>query len=297
MLLDFIKSKILHIEASSICNAACPMCERNINGVGIAPGYELKNLPLKWFHDNLETISKVEKIYFCGNLGDSASNKDLIKIIKYIKKVNPLCTIGLNTNGGLRSTKFWSEMATLLTGNLDYIVWSIDGLEDTNHLYRWNVKWNKVMENAKAYIDAGGIAHWDMLVFQHNAHQVEECIQVATDMGFYWFRSKETNRWSTKDIPSLEPSSPYIPIDYSKIVDISCERDKEQSTFIDYQGKVWPCCYLGNTNFADKGTKNIEVMNNYKQKIDQKDAYKTCRESCGIVTSKRTQWKREIQIK
>ena len=148
MIRDFTESKILHIEASSICNAACPMCERNVNGFGQAPGYTPKNLPYEWFVDNTQTINTVEKIYFCGNLGDSASNKDLLKIIKYIKTVNPQCTVGLNSNGGLRSRKFWHDLGKLLNGNLDYVVFSIDGLEDTNHLYRWNVQWKKVMQNA-----------------------------------------------------------------------------------------------------------------------------------------------------
>jgi hypothetical protein len=44
-------------------------------------------------------------------------------------------------------------------------------LEDTNHLYRENVEWKKIMENARAFISAGGTAHWDMLIFDHNKHQ------------------------------------------------------------------------------------------------------------------------------
>ena len=297
MIRDFTESKILHIEASSICNAACPMCERNVNGFGQAPGYTPKNLPYEWFVEHKQTISGVEKIYFCGNLGDSASNKDLLKIIKYIKTVNPQCTVGLNSNGGLRSRKFWHDLGKLLNGNLDYVVFSIDGLADTNHLYRWNVQWKKVMQNAQAYIDAGGSAHWDMLVFKHNEHQVEQCLQLATDMGFTWFRSKETNRWNQKDIPSLQPSTPFESIDYSNIVDIDCERDRERSTYIDYLGRSWPCCYLGNKHFADTGNIHIDVTKNYRQKIQNKNAYMTCKESCGKFTSKRTQWKREIQIR
>ena len=77
----------------------------------------------------------------------------------------------------------------------DYDVFSIDGLEDTNHIYRVGVQFKKIMENAKAYIDTGASAHWDMLVFDHNKHQVDECRQLADTMGFTWFRSKETDRW------------------------------------------------------------------------------------------------------
>ena len=34
------------------------------------------------------------------------------------------------------------------------VVWGIDGLEDTTHLYRRNVKWDKLQENFRAYIRA-----------------------------------------------------------------------------------------------------------------------------------------------
>ena len=34
---------------------------------------------------------------------------------------------------------------------------SVDGLEDTNHLYRQGVKWEKVEDNMVAFCDAGGL--------------------------------------------------------------------------------------------------------------------------------------------
>ena len=56
----------------------------------------------------------------------------------------------------------------------DKVIFAIDGLEDTNHLYRVNTNFNKIMENAKAFINAGGIARWDFIAFAHNEHQIEE---------------------------------------------------------------------------------------------------------------------------
>jgi len=55
------------------------------------------------------------------------------------------------------------------------------------------------MENAKAFIDAGGIAHWDFIVFQHNEHQVEEARHLAKEMGFKNFNVKKTTRWRRYD--------------------------------------------------------------------------------------------------
>ena len=52
------------------------------------------------------------------------------------------------------------------------VIFSLDGLEDTNHIYRVGVQFKKVMENTQAFINAGASAHWDMLVFKHNKHHV-----------------------------------------------------------------------------------------------------------------------------
>ena len=50
------------------------------------------------------------------------------------------------------------------------INFSIDGLADTNPTYRVNANWDKVIENVKTFIKAGGLARWDYPVFGHNEH-------------------------------------------------------------------------------------------------------------------------------
>jgi len=102
----------------------------------------------------------------------------------------------MNTNGGMRKPEFWAKMGTLFSKKLrDHWSWqitfSIDGLADTNHLYRRNVEWDKLVANAKAFIDAGGRAEWDYLIFKHNEHQIDEAKQLSKDMGFYAFVPKK----------------------------------------------------------------------------------------------------------
>ena len=50
------------------------------------------------------------------------------------------------------------------------------------------------MNNARAFIEAGGRAHWDMLVFDYNQHQIDQCRTLASDMGFKFFRTKASSR-------------------------------------------------------------------------------------------------------
>ena len=102
-MLDNVKE--IHIEPTSLCNAECPMCARNVNGKGLNPYITLKSLPAKWFHENIkpEQIAQLDKIFFCGNVGDPASAPELVEISQYFKKHNPNIVIGLNSNGGLKT--------------------------------------------------------------------------------------------------------------------------------------------------------------------------------------------------
>ena len=54
--------------------------------------------------------------------------------------MNPNIKIEMWTNGGARDTVFWKRMAQLKV----HVIFGIDGLEDTNHLYRKNAKWKSI---------------------------------------------------------------------------------------------------------------------------------------------------------
>jgi hypothetical protein len=102
----------------------------------------------------------------------------------------------MNTNGGMRKPEFWEKMGKLFAKKYrDHWSWqitfSIDGLADTNHLYRRNVEWGKLMENVKAYTGAGGRAEWDYLIFKHNEHQIDEAKLLSKELGFYSFVPKK----------------------------------------------------------------------------------------------------------
>ena len=305
MMLDNVKE--IHIEPTSLCNAQCPMCARNIYGEKLNPYIKLKSLPVTWFHDNIKPsqIKNLNKIFFCGNVGDPASAPELIEIIKYFKKHNDKITIGLNTNGGLKTTEWWTRLGHTLQGHLDYCVFSIDGLEDTNHVYRRNVRWTKIMENVQSFIATGASAHWDMLVFEHNKHQVEEAKELADQMGFTWFRTKETDRWDTytQDL-GIQPANDYQPASYGR--NISCEKDRDNSVFLDYTGKYWPCCHMAEAYLNKIGFElhsdirehdNNELLREYKARLTTDTPFYICKRACGTTSGKRSQWKNETQIR
>jgi len=245
MKFDISKVKVLHLEPTSRCNAACPQCARYTNdGVTPNPQIELRDLSLDKLKESIDNnfIAQLEKMFMCGTYGDPAAHKQTLEIYNYFRKINPKITLGMNTNGSLRTQMFWNELGKVLNHEHDYCVFSIDGLADTNHIYRRNTNFEKIMENCRAFIDGGGRAHWDMLVFKHNEHQVDECMRLAKDMGFVAFRAKVSKRFTSRPISGLEPPEVYKPnLTYGSV---SCHALKERSIYMDYRGNLLPCCWL-----------------------------------------------------
>lgn len=196
MIYHYKEIKTVHLEVTDSCNAACPMCARNINGGEDNP--QLPNTEL--FLEDIKTIFTVEfieqidKIYMCGNYGDPIAAQDTLEILNYFRTVNSNINLSMHTNGSAKKPDWWKNLATVI-GNNGYVVFSIDGLEDTNHLYRQNTIWSKIMENAQAFIDAGGNARWDYIVFEHNQHQVDQAKLLSEQMGFKKFQFKKSARF------------------------------------------------------------------------------------------------------
>jgi len=193
----------------------------------------------------------------------------------------------------LRTESWWRELASIFRRDEDYVVFSIDGLEDTNDTYRVNVKWDKVIENAQAFIEAGGSAHWDMLVFEHNQHQVDACERLAHDLGFKWFRAKVSRRNNIVPIEFLHPPKGWK----DRVVSdgsIRCQALQENSVYISAKGKLFPCCYLGMT----KST--LDQFDDIKSSWNTDSPNRVCMDTClssdGQHTSYLNQWQREVQL-
>jgi MoaA/NifB/PqqE/SkfB family radical SAM enzyme len=188
--------RTVHLEITDKCNAACPMCARNINGGEDnpqLPGTELSIDDIKQIF-RPEFIRQLDRMYMCGNYGDPIAARDTLETFQYFREHNAKINLSMHTNGSAKKPDWWRQLAYAL-GSKGYVVFSIDGLEDTNHLYRQNTVWSKIMENAQAFIDAGGRARWDYIVFAHNEHQVEEAEALANKMGFERFQYKKSARF------------------------------------------------------------------------------------------------------
>lgn len=235
--------KILHLEPTDVCQAACPLCARETDSnfqKDQQHHLDMKQI-LQVF--DADRIARLNKMFMCGDYGDPAAGRHTLDIYQQFRAINPSVVLGMNTNGALRKPQWWQALAALLCQSQDYVVFSIDGLEDTNHVYRRNVDWSVLMRNVQAYINAGGSAHWDMLVYQHNQHQVADCEALARDMGFTWFRAKVSRRPFINGLQFprgwRDPTQTTGPI--------VCQALKDNSLYIDAQGRTHVCCWLGST--------------------------------------------------
>jgi MoaA/NifB/PqqE/SkfB family radical SAM enzyme len=269
----------IDLELTSSCQASCPQCARNIRGGLPNPLLPIRQLSLDDIKKILtvEDLQHLKSITICGNYGDAIIAKDCLAIVNYFRQANNTIQITLHTNGSALWKEWWVVLAETI-GKYGDVKFGIDGLADTHSLYRVGTDFNKIIENAKAFIGAGGRAHWEFIVFEHNEHQVEECRVLAAEYGFMSFTAKKTPRFFLSSIGKHQPQQPVYsrdaqivhfirepksekyrnnvierwrdltPRQFDKHLEstvISCKAKQHKSVFIDFDGIVYPCCWMG----------------------------------------------------
>lgn len=288
----------LIIEPTGYCNANCPHCPR-YNDEGYLHDYiPLTHLKVEALQNGLDKtlLTNLKIVYIAGATGDPAISpyiKDIINFFDFVPEVV------MDTNGSLKNTDWWVKLADIKNLTVE---WSIDGLEDTNHLYRVNTNWKKIMENATAYIQGGGRAIWKCLIFKHNEHQFDEIRDLANRMGFAGvlfmpadeFRFKDKKNWPVKvegnylhDITKSELSAARI-AGSSTMSDFGnkfnrrnrqtkCPELYRGSAYINTLGELVPCCmmthettnnYHGKDEFLKLVKGSFDNISLYKNKID-----------------------------
>jgi MoaA/NifB/PqqE/SkfB family radical SAM enzyme len=298
-MLFYNEIKIIHLEITSKCNARCPQCPRNING-----GITNPNLPLtELYLDHIKKlllpnfIKQLDELFMCGNYGDPIVARDTLPVFNYLRHWNSSMKLMIHTNGSAKTTKWWREIASFGCT----VRFGIDGLEDTNHIYRRGTNWSTIVNNAKAFIKSGGNAEWCFIVFKHNEHQIDEAKKLAENMGFKKFIVKRTKRFhylknSAKlqtDVLSRDGTFEYFIeppsddeyqvasneslyndngdkyLDHLLSTQINCQSASKQMIFISAEGLIFPCCYLGEIHSKNQNLKTgqiWELINRLPQK-------------------------------
>jgi len=313
----------VHIELTEMCNLACLMCDRNKNGNEVNQYLEGRTLSFEDVHRIFPPsfIKQLNKVYFCGNYGDPILARDLLQICKYLRYHNEKLNIGVITNGCSKPTLWWIELEKVVS----YVRFGIDGLEDTHKIYRQNAIWSLIIRNAKVFIDAGGYAIWDYLIFGHNEHQVEEARGLAKELGFKEFVAKKTGRFFSniklqgKDEhqgltkPKLEKNinksltkeeqiaEKYGSMDeYLNKTKINCKVLKNKEIYISAEGIVLPCCWLAGQMYKwylePKEAQIWDVIEDLKDEINIKNKSLENIFKTGIFEKIASRWENSTDI-
>jgi len=227
----------------------------------------IKKLPL-------EQMKNLKKVLFCGNFGDPLMHPELDEIINFFQKQQ----IYISTNASLRNKAWWSKLGR--NTNIE-VTFCIDGIGLEHAHYRRNTSYEKIIENAEAFISAGGKARWQFIVFRHNEHQLAEAKKLSERMGFsaidfiYSDRFDTDNKWKVYDageyLYDLEKSSHQTTLRESlnapegekfwKSLNrnkgaITCVWSKDKRIYVHSDATVYPCCMLGSVQSG----KNIEKL-------------------------------------
>lgn len=183
----------LHVEITNNCNAACPMCARNIFGQGIRPGRGPGDWSIEEIHKVFDknALPNLKFVYFCGTHGDPLAARNVFEAIKAAKDLG--AGIEMFTNGSLKTESWWKKLVDILDER-DRITFGVDGIE-TNHLYRQKTNIDKIMKHMKICCDSRVKVRWDFLAFKHNEHEYEKCQKLAKDIGVTDFRLRRTARF------------------------------------------------------------------------------------------------------
>jgi len=287
-----------HIEPTSKCTLECPLCDRT------------------WFYEtfkkrNLHEINVDHLVAFVGanatidmngNNGDPIYHSRFLDLCQRLKDNN--CKIMITTNGSAKTKKWWEKLKNILDHN-DIVQFSIDGLEDTNHLYRKNAKWDSIMKGIEIMArpsERRCTLRWKYIVFKHNQHQIKDAKELSSKLGIDYFRLEHSDRWLGKK--DLMPDREFVDTHYQSQQKVLIDPNFKTSMspvclindkpinllYIDAEGDFYPCCWMSTYRYKYKSLfspkKNkFNIANNTLDGILNKKEVKDFFESTKQFTS------------
>lgn len=219
------------IEVTSNCQAKCPGCIRhkvfNPNTDLVSAPPKNWNLPLEVHNkliDDLAEKSKVKYMTYDGSFGDSPFHPEFLEMIEYsasklkgdvepfgdekIGQLSPefngLHDMTISTNGSYKTPAFWKKLGEILNEHLPnrhHVMFDLDGIDNkTQNMYRISTDFDKIIENAEAFISGGGQAVWKMIPFDFNDELEEQAKILAAKHGFQKFQRNRIQRVEQKAV-------------------------------------------------------------------------------------------------
>lgn len=185
---------IVEVELSTRCTIGCALCPRQRERA-------TKHLWDVGFMDidvvkRIVSDKSVDKVIFCGCYGDAIYHPKFFEICKFtLQQGKPFI---IETNGAHRTEEWWDKMCKLPWRPDTSWSFSIDGLEDTNHLYRKNSDWTSIVRGINKLRAAKfrpGLA-WKFIIFPYNKHQIAAAKALSKEWGFDEFKAVKSLRYT-----------------------------------------------------------------------------------------------------
>ena len=298
-----------HIEPTSKCILECPLCDRT---------WFYEKFKKRLTHEiNIEHLVNFFKgqptnISMCGNNGDPIYHSKFHELCSKLKDIKS--KLSITTNGSGKSKAWWEKLCSILSSQ-DSITFSIDGLEDTNHIYRKNAKWNSVIDAIKTVSKYNVQTTWKFIVFKHNQHQINQAENLSKSLGVKKFRLEKSDRWWTQE---LMPDKKYVDSSYKHQIAVTKGEDiktiikqkcmstingnPDMDLYIDAEGNFYPCCKMGlyafryksifspknkefniENNTMDQLLSNKKVISFFESTKSYETANKCCKIYCGVT--------------
>ena len=286
----------LQIDATSYCNAGCGTCARFVpETLEVQPYLKLEHFDMEVYKRlievDLKELPHIKAVFFNGNWGDAVMHPDLLEMCRIARRAGLF--VKVSTNGAPRTPKWWSELAEIFEGKYGEVIFCIDGVgNESNAMYRWKTKYDKIIKNLRAFNDAGGNSLWVMTVFNYNMDQIDEAESLAREYGCFIFKSRKNYQKAFPGSEIIYPThvvgtdlpnkSHYrtvklrnVPSEVAKFIsnepgpwqsesqrNTQCPWYSEGGVQIDPHGTVWPCCITSQTKYGeDQDGAKIDPIN------------------------------------
>ena len=240
----------LHIELTNRCALKCIECPRTKLGVGKSVDITTEAWP------NL-SLDKFKSILMCGTFGDAIYHPNITEFFKYVSSTNPDIRLNFSTNGNHKSESWWSELSSILPAK-HRIIFALDGVDDeTLNKYRVGSNYDNVINNMRIFINNGGTAVWQFILFKHNENQVDEAKMLSDEYGCEHFHLRSSYSYG-RDVerPSRKVKT-CSELSYASTGPVICRINNNKEIFVDAHGNVIPCCFITEENVKDKLVGNL----------------------------------------
>jgi MoaA/NifB/PqqE/SkfB family radical SAM enzyme len=198
----------IHIELSSKCTLKCPRCPRT----ELKPEQLNREISINEFKSSftVKFLKHVNKIIFCGDVGDPIYAKDLLDIVAYIK-VNSSTRVTIVTNGSYKDTTWWTRLGNMLTAQ-DQVTFSVDGWDqESNEQYRVNSDFASIVLGAKTLRKHSTVhMKWSAIYFNFNQAHVGKIKDLAIETGFDSFETVKSSKFGyqyfSNGVDRLQPN-------------------------------------------------------------------------------------------